>query len=355
MTAIRRLAIVVTALVLLAVPMWAQVPQIINYQGRITVGGAPFTGTGQFRFALVDGDGTTSYWSNDGTSTTGDAPAAAVALPVVDGLYAVPLGDPNVSGMARVPASVFANRDVRLRVWFDDGTNGSQPLSPEQRITSAGSAMVAATVPDEAITNEKLASRTVISGTLNGNAAPATNASNLTAQLATPGTIKWSQLENVPADFASGANDIGKLLKAGDTMSGAVNMDGNQIANFVSPSSDGNPVSLGYLNSSISALLSILSGQTSSLDASKVNRSEDTIFGSLVASGGVVGDIRLQDDVSSANFSNAGALGYNSMTSEVSYHNGVQWAPPGFHWEVVTGTTQQAVSGGEYVADSDRK
>ena len=33
----------------------AQVPQLLNYQGRIAVNGTNFTGTGQFKFALVDG------------------------------------------------------------------------------------------------------------------------------------------------------------------------------------------------------------------------------------------------------------------------------------------------------------
>ena len=34
---------------------WAQVPSLINYQGRVTVDGTNFNGTGQFQFALVDG------------------------------------------------------------------------------------------------------------------------------------------------------------------------------------------------------------------------------------------------------------------------------------------------------------
>ncbi len=46
----------------------AQVPQLINFQGRVTVAGVPFPGGGQFKFALVSGAGTTTYWSNDGTS-----------------------------------------------------------------------------------------------------------------------------------------------------------------------------------------------------------------------------------------------------------------------------------------------
>src|SRR4051812_23352207 len=69
------------ALLAAAVTGDAQVPQIINYQGRITVGPTPFTGTGQFRFALVNGDGTVTYWSNDATSNAGSQPTASVALP----------------------------------------------------------------------------------------------------------------------------------------------------------------------------------------------------------------------------------------------------------------------------------
>jgi hypothetical protein len=134
----------------------AQVPQIINYQGKIAVGSTPFTGTGQFRFSLVDGTGATSFWSNDGTSTAGSEPTAAVSLPVVNGLYIVPLGDATLTNMTAIPATVFANADVRVRVWFNDGSTGSQLLAPDQRITSVGYAMVAGTVPDGAITTAKL-------------------------------------------------------------------------------------------------------------------------------------------------------------------------------------------------------
>ena len=43
------------------------------------------------------------------------------------GLYSVTLGDKSLKNMAAaIPASVFQNPDVRLRVWFDDGVNGSQ-------------------------------------------------------------------------------------------------------------------------------------------------------------------------------------------------------------------------------------
>jgi microcystin-dependent protein len=135
----------------------AQVPQIINYQGRITSNGSPFTGNGQFKFALVSSDGTTSYWSNNGTSANGDEPAAAVTLPVAAGLYVAPLGDTAIGGMQAVPPSVFGNTHVFLRVWFNDGTNGSQLLAPDQRVASVGYAMMAAGVQNGAITTAMIA------------------------------------------------------------------------------------------------------------------------------------------------------------------------------------------------------
>ena len=47
----------------------AQVPQLINYQGRVTVNGTNFSGAAQFKFALVNAAGSSNYWSNDGTVT----------------------------------------------------------------------------------------------------------------------------------------------------------------------------------------------------------------------------------------------------------------------------------------------
>ena len=133
---------------------------MINYQGLVAVGdpAVNFNGTGEFKFALVNGDGSASYWSNDGTSTDGSEPTAAVSLTVTKGLYSVLLGATRYLNMTAIPSSVFANSEVHLRVWFDDGSNGSQLLTPDQRIAAVGYAMVASTVVDGAITGEKLAS-----------------------------------------------------------------------------------------------------------------------------------------------------------------------------------------------------
>jgi hypothetical protein len=41
--------------------------------------------------------GTTSFWSNDGSSTTGDEPTDAVPLLVSSGRYSVALGDTSLA------------------------------------------------------------------------------------------------------------------------------------------------------------------------------------------------------------------------------------------------------------------
>ncbi len=167
--------------VVFAVLFWclgvsAQVPGLISYQGRVAVGGVNFDGSGQFRFAMVNADGTTAYWSNDGSLdlgpgalTASSQPTASIALTVNKGLYAVLLGDTALSHMTAVPATVFGNPDVRLRVWFDDGTHGVQLLSPDQRFGAVGYALTAAsaqTVPDGAITAAKVANGAIGSAQL---------------------------------------------------------------------------------------------------------------------------------------------------------------------------------------------
>jgi N-acetylneuraminic acid mutarotase len=227
------------------VTAFAEVPPLINYQGKIAVGGADFNGSGQFKFALVSGgvnlsqtatatatvvngfvvgatvnsggvgyssaptvtiSGTgtsaqltatvsggavtgfqvinagsgyqagtttisvaapnsnlsfTTYWSNDGSSTGGSQPLQPVSLPVSGGVYSVLLGDSKIPNMLPIPIDAFKNDDVRLRIWFSDGTNGFQLMTPDQRISAVGYAMIAANVPDGAITSNQLANGAV--------------------------------------------------------------------------------------------------------------------------------------------------------------------------------------------------
>jgi hypothetical protein len=150
----------IVGLAIVASTTQAQVPGIINYQGRIAVGGTNFTGTGQFEFALIISPPLTNVWSNDGTPF--GQPSAAVPLTVTKGLYSVALGDTTVTNMTgSIPSSVFTNANVRLRVWFNDGVTGFQHLLPDQRIAAVGFALMSANVPDGSITSNKIAAGAV--------------------------------------------------------------------------------------------------------------------------------------------------------------------------------------------------
>ena len=160
----RRIQVICVGVWVLAVGTIAgigQVPQLISYQGRVVVGSTNFNGSGQFKFALVNTNGSTTYWSNDGTSVAGSQPTAAVTLNVAQGLYSLQLGDTTLTNMTAIPNSVFSNSDVRLRVWFNDGTDGFQLLSPDQRIAAVGYAMMAGSVPNGSITSAQIANGAV--------------------------------------------------------------------------------------------------------------------------------------------------------------------------------------------------
>ena len=256
-----QLLTIVTALSA-AVGALAQVPSIINYQGRLSAGGTTlFNGPGQFKFALVNDGGTNlnrqataaatvsggyltlisvtdggsgyeepptvrlsdpagsnavaiahltggvvtsvtvpnpgrnysssptvaiapptpnyaylTFWSNDGSGTGGGEPGQAVPLLVNQGLFSVNLGDTSLSNMtAVIPPSIFTNSDVRLRIWFSDGVVAFQRFYPDQRLTAAGYAMMAANVPDGAITGTKLAPGAVSPSAVAANAVSSVN------------------------------------------------------------------------------------------------------------------------------------------------------------------------------------
>lgn len=183
----RYLGIFITLAALLPPALHGAVPHIINYQGRVAVGNVNFNGSGQFKFALVNGTGSVTYWSNDGSSVAGSQPTAAVTLPVSKGLYAVALGDTSLANMLVIPPTVFTNEEVRLRLWFNDGTTGFQLLTPDQRMTAVGYALMAANVPDGTITASKIAQGSIDVPHL--AAATPTSGQVLTASSAT--TAQW--------------------------------------------------------------------------------------------------------------------------------------------------------------------
>jgi len=146
-------------------PARAQVPSILNYQGRVTVGGTNLTtNAAQFKFALVNSNGATVYWNNDGTTTTNE-PSNAVTVAVAQGLYSTLLGDTTLSNMAALPSTVFSNANVNLRTWFSaGGTNSFVKLSPDQRLGSSGYALRAAAADSAVVTN--ISGNLTVSGAL---------------------------------------------------------------------------------------------------------------------------------------------------------------------------------------------
>ena len=97
-----RLTALFIALVVMGSGRAFAVPSLLNHQGRIAVSGVNFNGSGQFKFALVNANGSVTYWSNDGSSTAGSQPTAAVTLTVSNGLYAVLLGNTELTNMTAI-------------------------------------------------------------------------------------------------------------------------------------------------------------------------------------------------------------------------------------------------------------
>jgi hypothetical protein len=80
--------------------------------------------------------------------------------------------------MTTLPATVFENADVRLRVWFNDGVLGFQQITPDQRLASAPFALNAAlaeSVPDGSVTSAKIADGAITSVKLAVNAVQGSN------------------------------------------------------------------------------------------------------------------------------------------------------------------------------------
>jgi hypothetical protein len=184
----------------------------LGYQGRVRINGGAYTGTGQFKFAVVNGDGSSVYWSN-ATSTNSEGQAsAAVSLPVVHGLFSAILGETNMANMGALPVSLFTNKvstlvgdALYLRVWFNDGINGFQRLTPDQRLSGVGFALAA----------NYARSADTLSGPL--------------------------EVSSLPADVALKSTDLAGLISSFSNQLASLRSDlwitSNHLANFIRPGS----------------------------------------------------------------------------------------------------------------------
>jgi hypothetical protein len=264
------LILVATAVALLPQALQAAVPPVLNHQGRVAVNGVNFDGSGQFKFALVNSDGTVTYWSNDGTSNAGSQPTAAVTLTVSKGLYAALLGDTTLSNMTAVPTSVFENADVRLRVWFNDGSHDFQLMTPDQRLAAS----------PYAFTADKANAATSAIEFLGSLAGEVTGTQSATAIAAA--TVTGKELTG----FISGAGAISST----DTVLSAINkLDGNNglKANLANPTFTGtvngitaSMVGLGNVSNTSDASKPVSTAQQSALDL-KANLANPTFTGTV--------------------------------------------------------------------------
>ncbi|MCE5229620.1 right-handed parallel beta-helix repeat-containing protein [bacterium] len=126
------------AFLILGTAAFASDGAMVNYQGRVLSQGFPYSGMGQMKVAIVATTGTStlySLWSNDGSSVAGSEPAGSFGVTVTGGVFDVMLGDTDL--MNKIPAVIFnRNGELKVRVWFNDGTHGFQQLTPDRRITN---------------------------------------------------------------------------------------------------------------------------------------------------------------------------------------------------------------------------
>ena len=204
------------------------VPPVINYAGQVGVGGEAFDGEGFFKFAIVNDSGSITYWSNDGNSTAGSEPTASVSVSVSGGLYSVLLGNSAIQGMNEIDPAVFQqNGDAKLRVWFNDGTNGFQQLTPDRPFAS---------VP-YALSSGSAESVEIAPGSIQRSMLDASFLAELNSSIS-EGSITRSMLES------SILNDLNESIPAGSITSSQ--MDPNLVRYFV-PEISSNPIPVSVL------------------------------------------------------------------------------------------------------------
>lgn len=125
------------------------VPPKINYQGYLTSG---YSGEVSVKVAIVNKDGNTTYWSNDGASVNGSEPRDVISISATDGFFNVVLGDTEIPDMKALDKAIFGNGErLYIRVWVKAGTDVFERLSPDQEIVSTPYAIKADTADIENI------------------------------------------------------------------------------------------------------------------------------------------------------------------------------------------------------------
>ena len=202
----------------------AQVPQMINYQGKIEMSGAAFNGAGYFKFTLIDDPSspTTNYWTNDGSSiTAGAEPTAAITLPVSLGLFSLKLGDTGLTNMVVLPDTIFSNSSVYLRVWFSSDGVAFEQLNPDRQLVSVPFAMRAEKANSidgtDVITTTEITNNTITDADINASAA--ISASKVDTSAATNLVSKITAGAGITLSPVSGVGDVTVSVTGGGVAS----------------------------------------------------------------------------------------------------------------------------------------
>jgi hypothetical protein len=191
-------AFVLIDLAIIAAIAWAQsVPQLINYQGRLTDDlGQPVNGTVEMRFLVLDADtiSATVLWGETQSS-----------VQVTEGIYEVKLGSANP-----LPPSVLSMTDVYLEV----RVNG-EILRPRSQLTSVAFAHKAATMPNGAITSAMIMDGEVSSADVGFNYADSYGKGTAATDLFCADCLNSFQIEDV------------YVFNTTDTMSGDLTLGGD--------------------------------------------------------------------------------------------------------------------------------
>ncbi len=150
----------------------------ISYQGRLAdSSGNPVTTSGiGMCFRLYNTDtGGSPLWEE-----------THAAVPVEDGLFHVLLGSTNP-----IPVSLLANNST---LWLGITVGADSEMTPREQIASVPYAMIASTVPDGAVTTEKIADEAVTQAKLGADVSLEPADGSITTEKIADGAITSSKL-----------------------------------------------------------------------------------------------------------------------------------------------------------------
>src|ERR1017187_10026075 len=260
-----------------------------------------------------------TFWSNDGTSTAGSQPVAAVSAPVASGLFTVALGDTTLANMAAINASVFTSPNLQLRIWFSDGVNGFAALNPVQNVTPTpyaafanNASNVLGSIPATQLTGTVASSQLPASPVFSGTVSASNFAGN------------GGALNNVNAATLNGFGASSFWQLAGNAVTGGQFLGSLNFQPLELWVNDGRALRLEptVIDAGHAGLVNLVGG-------SPVNYIQPGTYGSVIAGGGAIAytydnggtDYTYYNASNSisADFSFIGGGNYNSIQTNAAY------------------------------------